>query len=133
MNNISKFRTIAIITAIILFGAAGFFIWRGQLPTREASIAFSEESQAYQNAKYNFSFQYPKGFSATEIPDQSGTDDKNISVGGESALSFKNKDESGEGTQEIWMIHNGNLYQITAFESESGLVDKVLENWKFRD
>lgn len=61
-----------------------------------------------------------------DIPNMVITNDKIISVGGEKALSFKSKDESGE-TSEIWFIRGGNLYQITALPDFENKMDKILE------
>lgn len=66
-----------------------------------------------------------------DIPDMIITNDKIISVGGESALSFRSKDESGE-TSEIWFVHNGYLYQITSLPDFGGKLQKILETMLFR-
>ncbi len=65
-----------------------------------------------------------------DIPDMRINNDKEISVGGEKALSFTSKDASEE-TFEIWFVHGGNLYQISAFPSFGGELDKILATWKF--
>lgn len=66
-----------------------------------------------------------------DIPDMAIANDKIISLGGASALSFKSKGESGE-TIEIWFARNGNLYQISALPSFEDKMDKILETMLFR-
>ncbi len=95
MSNNSKIKIIAVAFAVILVGGAGFFVWRGnflsdknnkifsfvssigdnQLPAEnEPKAVFSEEFNNFKSAKYNFSFEYPKGFSAAEFIEWETTD-----------------------------------------------------------
>ncbi len=67
-----------------------------------------------------------------DIPGMAIADDKIISVGGISALSFRNKDKSGSETFEVWFVRGGNLYQISALSSFEGELLKILETWKFQ-
>lgn len=67
-----------------------------------------------------------------DIPDMAIADDKIISVGGESALSFKSKDESGSETLEIWFVHGGYLYQITSLPDFEKEMLKILETWNWK-
>lgn len=192
LNN--KFKIIAIIAGImVLFGVIGFFIWRGgsplnsknplmsllgdisgnQAPTQNESQTSSEELQTYQSAKYNFSFEYPKGFSVAEfiereatdiiliqntetrrgfqvaispfggpalitpesilkdIPDMKINEPKNTISSGIRALEFLS-DDGGAPKAEIWFINKGYLYQITAFEKDKDLIEKVLSSWVFK-
>lgn len=88
-----------------------------------------------------------------DIPDMAISDDKIISVGGEKALSFKSKGESGE-TLEIWFVHpvrskspeatadpladrtsngvNGYLYQISALPDSASKLENIIKTWKFQ-
>lgn len=66
-----------------------------------------------------------------DIPDMRINSDKEISVGGEKALSFSSKEESLE-TLEIWFVHLGNLYQISAFASFEKQMMKILDTWRFQ-
>ena len=66
-----------------------------------------------------------------DIPDMPIINDKEISVGGLKALSFTNKNAALE-TFEIWFVHGGNLYQISAFPSFVGRLDKILATWKLK-
>lgn len=66
-----------------------------------------------------------------DIPNMVISNDKIISVSGESALSFKSKDESGE-TLEIWFIRGGNLYQITVLPDFEKQISQILGTWKFQ-
>ena len=59
------------------------------------------------------------------------SNDKEISVGGEKALSFISQDASLE-TFEIWFARSGNLYQISALSNFGGELDKILATWKFQ-
>ena len=65
-----------------------------------------------------------------DILDMSVGGGKEISVGGEKAFGFTNKDAAGE-TLEIWFVHNGNLYQISAFPSFSDKLEEIIKTWKF--
>ncbi len=79
-----------------------------------------------------------------DIPNMRIGNDKEISVGGEKALSFISKDASLE-TLEIWLVRGGppaglptgkageagNLYQISAFPGFSRELNNILATWKF--
>lgn len=65
-----------------------------------------------------------------DIPNMSISNEKEILVGGEKALSFKSKDESGE-TLEIWFVRFGNLYQISALPSFEKQMMEILSSWRF--
>ena len=59
------------------------------------------------------------------------SNDKEISVGGEKAFSFTNKDAAAE-TFEIWFVRGGNLYQISAFPSFEKQMIEIIKTWKFQ-
>ena len=73
-----------------------------------------------------------------DIPDMIISNEKEILVGGEKALSFTSKDElglpageAGGETREIWFVRSENLYQISAFSSFEKELLKILATWKF--
>lgn len=67
-----------------------------------------------------------------DIPDMQISNDKEIFIDGESALSFKSKDTSLE-TFEIWFVYNGYLYQISSFASFRNKLEEIIKTWRFSD
>lgn len=57
---------------------------------------------------------------------------ENISVGGVQALSFKGRDESLGETFEVWLIHSGKVYQVTAPFTFKDSLKEILKTWKFQ-
>src|SRR3989338_3330327 len=66
-----------------------------------------------------------------DIPDMVISNEKEILVGGERALSFTSQDDLGNETQETWLVHSGNLYQISVFPSFEKELLKIIKTWKF--
>lgn len=66
-----------------------------------------------------------------DIPDIHISNDKEISVGGEKALSFTSQYVSLE-TLEIWFVHGGNLYQISSFPDSASKLEKIIKTWAFQ-
>lgn len=67
-----------------------------------------------------------------DIPDITISGDKYIDIGGEKALSFISKDNFGDEILEIWFVHNGNLYQISAFASFGDKLEEIIKTWAFK-
>ena len=67
-----------------------------------------------------------------DISDMPITGEKEISVGGEKALSFASRDASSGETLEIWFVHGGNLYQISAFINFGDKLEEIIKTWKFK-
>ena len=67
-----------------------------------------------------------------DIPDMVISNEKEILVGGERALSFTSQDDLGNETQETWLVHSGNLYQISVFPSFEKELLEILKTWKFQ-
>lgn len=67
-----------------------------------------------------------------DIPDMRISNDKEILISGQKALSFISQDASLE-TLEIWFVHKGNLYQITAYTDMDATLKPIIQSWKFND
>ena len=67
-----------------------------------------------------------------DIPDMAISNEKEISVGGERALSFTSQDDLGGETREIWMVHGGFLYQVKGYKNFEEKMIEVLKTWKFQ-
>ena len=97
MDHNFKIKIIAVALAVILASGAGFSVWHKNFlganssqffkadsiqPSPEVTAATASSPRAgfflkietYKNAKYNFSFEYPKGFSAAEFVEREATD-----------------------------------------------------------
>ena len=66
-----------------------------------------------------------------DIPDMTIGGEQYIDIGGERALSFTSQDDLGNETQETWLVHSGNLYQISVFPSFEKELLKIIKTWKF--
>src|SRR3989344_1186592 len=101
----------------------------------------------YKNDQFGFSFGYPEGFNISafdepgpitkerilkDIPDMVISNEKEILVGGERALSFTSKDELGGETREIWIARGGYLYQITGYKNFEKELLEIMGTWKFQ-
>ena len=67
-----------------------------------------------------------------DIPDMVISNEKEILVGGERALSFTSKDELGGETREIWIARGGYLYQITGYKNFEKELLEIMGTWKFQ-
>ena len=81
------------------------------------------------DSKSPFSLEDIKG-SNTELEI---SDSKNLTVGGEKSISFLSKIKGTNfSTLEIWLIHEGKIYQISTYpEFEAELLD-ILPSWKWQ-
>ena len=67
-----------------------------------------------------------------DIPDLKITNDKPIKFAGTlDALSFDSVNDAGLNTKEIWFVHNGFLYQISAITGSETILNKMIGTWKF--
>ena len=66
-----------------------------------------------------------------DIPDMVISNEKEILVGGERALSFTSQDDLGGETREIWLVHGGFLYQIKGYKNFEEELLEILNTWKF--
>ena len=67
-----------------------------------------------------------------DIPDMVISNEKEILVGGERALSFTSKDELGGETRGIWIARGGYLYQITGYKNFEKELLEIMGTWKFQ-
>ena len=52
---------------------------------------------------------------------------------GINALSFSGRDENFGKTREVWFVHNGFLYQITAPSGNQEILEKMINSWKLNN
>ena len=55
-----------------------------------------------------------------------------VSLGGVEALGFYSKGESLWDTYEVWVAHNGKLYQITTYKNFRAKLLEILSTWRFQ-
>lgn len=66
------------------------------------------------------------------LPDLVIQDAHPITLGGSSAgLSFLTHDASFGESRQVWVVHAGNLYQVSTYRSQDVLLEKVLASWVF--
>lgn len=54
-----------------------------------------------------------------------------VSVGGEPAVAFESSQADGQKTREVWFVHAGHLYQISAKIENQQLASDMLSNWNW--
>lgn len=54
-----------------------------------------------------------------------------VVIAGERALLFYSKDPLAGKLREVWFLHNGRLYEVTAFDEHDAWLAGVMSTWKF--
>lgn len=68
---------------------------------------------------------------AQSLPDLVMRDAQEVQVGGSQGLSFLTKDASFGESRQVWIVHKSNLYQVSTYNAQSTLLEKVLATWVF--
>ena len=66
-----------------------------------------------------------------DIPDLKIANEQAVKLSGLDGLRFDSVNQSGQATKEIWLVHNGFLYQISAVVGSEEVLNKMIESWKF--
>lgn len=56
---------------------------------------------------------------------------QNITIDGATAASFFSSDPRLGDTAEVWVQHNGYLYEVTALKSDAAWLSSILSTWQF--
>lgn len=67
----------------------------------------------------------------TNIPGIIMEQPQEVTVDGEQGVAFFSRDDSIGKTREVWFVHKGYLYQITAYAEFSDKLFEILGTWKF--
>lgn len=67
-----------------------------------------------------------------DIPDTVITDPHTVQIGGAPALAFLSENAGLGATREVWFVHQGNLYQITAYAEMDEVLGGILKTWEFQ-
>lgn len=67
-----------------------------------------------------------------DLPQKVITNARNGTLDGVSALAFTSE-EDGDAIFEIWLVHEGYLYQITSLQAFADRLQEVLQSWRFAD
>jgi hypothetical protein len=59
------------------------------------------------------------------------TNERSVSIDGATGEAFYSKDDTLGDTYEVWFIHNGWLFEVTALKSEEDFINQLLADWKF--
>lgn len=65
-----------------------------------------------------------------DLPDMPMEQTMDVMVDGEPAVAFES-DAGGSKTREVWFVHSGHLYQISAKIENQQLVSDILTSWKW--
>lgn len=65
-----------------------------------------------------------------DIPDLKMIEPIEIKTDGDDTVAFYSQDD-GEKYREIWIIHNGYLYQIISKASNDNITGQIMETWKW--
>lgn len=68
---------------------------------------------------------------AQSLPDLVIRDAQAVQVGDSQGLSFLTKDASFGESRQVWVVYKGNLYQISTYDAQGALLEKVLATWIF--
>ena len=66
-----------------------------------------------------------------DVPSGVRTNVESTTLGGVEAVTFTSVDLSLGATREVWVIHDGRLYEITTLESARDWLTSILETWRF--
>lgn len=66
-----------------------------------------------------------------DVPSGARSNVQNAMLGGVRAVSFNSHDSMFGDTREIWAIHDGYLYEITAVTYDADWFDPIISTWKF--
>ncbi len=58
-------------------------------------------------------------------------DARNVTIDGTAAVSFYGKDALVGETAEVWFVHGGYLYEVTAPKPLAGWLSEIMQTWKF--
>ncbi len=163
---------IILLFVIGVISAGVYFFTAGKEKDAEQSLI--ETGSVYKDELYNFSFTYPKGFTAgsfsdtddthtilvrdgkqavfaqifvsgfdedivldekrikKELPDLVITDPKTVFIGEVQGIAFTSTNSLSSESREVWFVHKGNLYQVSAPIAQAGLFDIMIQTWKFK-
>ncbi len=79
---------------------------------------------------YNLPQVTPERFKK-DVPSGVRTDELAITVDGVLGDAFYSKDMFLGDTREVWFIHNGYLYEVTAPKSQDNMLGAIMLSWKF--
>lgn len=66
-----------------------------------------------------------------DIPSGIQKNTKSVTIDGVQAISFESEDDFLGETREVWIIHNGLLYEITTSLSLDTWLQSILATWRF--
>ena len=66
-----------------------------------------------------------------DIPSAVRTDLTDINVDGATGAAFYSKDDILGDTREVWFVHKGFLYEVTALREQEAWLSEIMETWRF--
>lgn len=67
----------------------------------------------------------------TDIPDLVMERVETVAVAGVQAVAFQSTNASTAASSEVWFVHAGNLYLVSAPQGSEHLISGILTSWKF--
>lgn len=68
-----------------------------------------------------------------EMPDLVVLEPQNISMDGVTGVAFRSTNALSTESSELWFVHNGNLYQVSAPVTSKDLFDAIITKWKWNE
>ena len=66
-----------------------------------------------------------------DLPDLTTERTEIVSIGGAQAVAFKSTNASTASSNEVWFVHAGKLYLVSAPSGSEALVSGIIKTWKF--
>lgn len=66
-----------------------------------------------------------------DVPSGVFKDPINIVVGGVPATAFLSENDIMGETREVWVIHNGHLFEMTTYRSSDAWIAEIVNTWRF--